>query len=25
MGLYCPMPIIETTEKIEKLEVGQVL
>ena len=25
MGLYCPMPIIETTDKIKELEVGQVL
>jgi TusA-related sulfurtransferase len=25
MGLYCPMPIIETTYKIVELEVGQVL
>jgi tRNA 2-thiouridine synthesizing protein A len=24
-GLYCPMPIIETTDKIRELEVGQVL
>ncbi len=24
-GLYCPMPIIETTDTIEQLEAGQVL
>jgi len=24
-GLYCPMPIIETTDKIRELEIGQVL
>jgi len=25
VGLYCPMPIIKTKEKIEELEIGQVL
>jgi len=25
VGLYCPMPIIQTTEHIAGLEVGQVL
>jgi tRNA 2-thiouridine synthesizing protein A len=25
VGLYCPMPIIKTKEKVEELEVGQVL
>ena len=24
-GLYCPMPIIETADKIRELEIGQVL
>jgi tRNA 2-thiouridine synthesizing protein A len=24
-GLYCPMPIIETTEKMREMEIGQVL
>ncbi len=24
-GLYCPMPIIETANKIRELEIGQVL
>ena len=24
-GLYCPMPIIETTDKMHELETGQVL
>ena len=24
-GLYCPMPIIETTDKIRQLKIGQVL
>jgi len=24
-GLYCPMPIIETTDKIRELEIGHVL
>ena len=24
-GLYCPMPIAQTREEIEKIEVGQVL
>lgn len=24
-GLYCPMPIIETMDKIRELEIGQVL
>lgn len=25
VGLYCPMPIFMTKEKIEEIEVGQVL
>jgi TusA-related sulfurtransferase len=25
LGLYCPMPIIGTTDKIRELEIGQVL
>ena len=25
VGLYCPMPIIQTKAKIDELEVGQVL
>ena len=25
MGLYCPMPIVETAKKIKELEPGQVL
>lgn len=25
VGLYCPMPIIKTREKMKELEVGQVL
>ncbi|NIN66987.1 MAG: sulfurtransferase TusA family protein [Anaerolineae bacterium] len=25
VGLYCPMPIIKTKEKVQELEVGQVL
>jgi len=25
MGLYCPMPIVETAQKIKELEPGQVL
>jgi len=25
VGLYCPMPIAQTKEEIDKLEVGQVL
>jgi len=25
MGLYCPMPIIETADKMPELEMGQVL
>lgn len=25
VGLYCPMPIIKTREKVKELEVGQVL
>jgi len=25
VGLYCPMPIIQTTEQIAQLEAGQVL
>jgi tRNA 2-thiouridine synthesizing protein A len=24
-GLYCPMPIIGTTDKLRELEIGQVL
>ena len=24
-GLYCPMPIIQTADKIRELEIGQVL
>lgn len=24
-GLYCPMPIIKTSQKIKELEAGQVL
>jgi tRNA 2-thiouridine synthesizing protein A len=24
-GLYCPMPIIETTDKMREMEIGQVL
>jgi tRNA 2-thiouridine synthesizing protein A len=24
-GLYCPMPIIETTDKMRELGIGQVL
>lgn len=24
-GLYCPLPIIETTDKIRELEIGQIL
>jgi tRNA 2-thiouridine synthesizing protein A len=24
-GLYCPMPIIETTDKMQELGIGQVL
>jgi tRNA 2-thiouridine synthesizing protein A len=24
-GLYCPMPIIETTDKIREMEIGQIL
>jgi tRNA 2-thiouridine synthesizing protein A len=24
-GLYCPMPIIETVDKLRELEIGQVL
>ena len=24
-GLYCPMPLIETTDKLRELEMGQVL
>lgn len=24
-GLYCPMPIIQTTDKMQELEIGQVL
>ena len=25
MGLYCPMPIIKTKEKVKELQIGQVL
>jgi len=25
MGLYCPMPIVKTAEKIKQLKAGQVL
>lgn len=25
VGLYCPMPIIQTSEKVKKLKIGQVL
>lgn len=25
VGLYCPMPIIQTSAKMEELEVGEVL
>ena len=25
MGLYCPMPIVKTAEKIKQLKVGEVL
>ncbi len=25
VGLYCPMPIVETARKIKKLKTGQVL
>lgn len=25
LGLYCPMPIIKTAEKIKELAVGQIL
>ncbi|MBI4187217.1 MAG: sulfurtransferase TusA family protein [Chloroflexi bacterium] len=25
MGLYCPMPIVKTAEKVKDLEVGEVL
>ncbi len=25
LGLYCPMPIIKTAEKIKELKIGQVL
>lgn len=25
LGLYCPMPIVKTAEKIKDLEIGQVL
>jgi tRNA 2-thiouridine synthesizing protein A len=24
-GLYCPMPIIETTDKMREMEIGQIL
>ena len=25
VGLYCPMPIVQTAERIKKLEIGHVL
>lgn len=25
VGLYCPMPIVQTAERIKQLEIGQVL
>ena len=25
VGLYCPMPIVQTADRIKRLEVGQVL
>lgn len=25
LGLYCPMPIIQTADKMRELEVGQIL
>ena len=25
MGLYCPMPIVKTAEKIKKLKTGEIL
>ena len=25
VGLYCPMPIVKTAERIKKLKVGEVL
>ncbi len=25
VGLYCPVPIVQTAERIRRLEVGQVL
>lgn len=25
LGLYCPMPIVKTAEKIKDLKIGQVL
>ncbi len=25
MGLYCPMPIVKTAQKIKELKVGEVL
>ncbi len=25
VGLYCPMPIVKTAQKIKKMKVGQVL
>ena len=25
VGLYCPLPIVKTAEKIKKLKVGEVL
>jgi len=25
LGLYCPMPIIKTAEKIKQMQIGQIL
>ena len=25
MGLYCPMPIVNTADRLKRMEVGQVL
>ena len=25
LGLYCPLPIVQTAERIKQIEVGQVL
>lgn len=25
MGLYCPMPIVKTAEKIKELKIGEIL